>query len=329
MASDQLDTQPWSCSAEPRTIEFAILSFMPAVILFLAKAIFACYHGPASAFALRNKMPLFFNTLLREIGIEPSEVALVRHQDSRADRGRTPYGLWREDPAVFDEYQTVQNIIRKLPTRRAYWASFVGLPDGGTLFVGLYRARFIGVLEEDRPRTQAIGTDLAGTLNQFDLQPDQRLDEFVGKLLIEWGKGERAIFQKPEEHNKPIIELRKADQYPPFPGALNLILQLSEVMSLPPLWIEVLKNLSGVYLLTCPRTKEQYVGSAGGAEGFYQRWANYALTGHGGNIELKSREPSDYQVSILEVAGSADVVTDLETHWKRKLQSREMGLNRN
>jgi len=62
------------------------------------------------------------------------------------------------------------------------------------------------------------------------------------------------------------------------------------------------------------------------------RWMQYVVTGHGGNVGLKSREPSDYQVSILEVAGSAATVEDIlqmEILWKRKLQSQEMGLNRN
>ena len=54
--------------------------------------------------------------------------------------------------------------------------------------------------------------------------------------------------------------------------------------------------------------------------------------GHGGNVALKSRDPADYQVSILEVAGTAattDDVIKMEVQWKSKLQSREMGLNRN
>ena len=70
----------------------------------------------------------------------------------------------------------------------------------------------------------------------------------------------------------------------------------------------------------------------GGIEGFWQRWMSYALTGHGGNIALKSRDASDYRVSILEVMGSNASQDDLlkaEVLWKQKLQSREMGLNRN
>ena len=71
-------------------------------------------------------------------------------------------------------------------------------------------------------------------------------------------------------------------------------------------------------------------GSASGSVGFHGRWLSYARDGHGGNVGLKSRDPSDYQVSILEVVGSlatTDEILKLEDLWKRKLQSREMGLN--
>jgi hypothetical protein len=46
---------------------------------------------------------------------------------------------------------------------------------------------------------------------------------------------------------------------------------------------------------------------------------------------LRVRDPSDYQVSILETVGSANVseLDALEARWKQKLQSREMGLNAN
>jgi hypothetical protein len=40
-------------------------------------------------------MPLLFNSLLRQLGVELSGVRLLRHQDQRAAKGRTPYELWR------------------------------------------------------------------------------------------------------------------------------------------------------------------------------------------------------------------------------------------
>ena len=59
---------------------------------------------------------------------------------------------------------------------------------------------------------------------------------------------------------------------------------------------------------------------------------SYVADGHGGNVVLKSHDPSDYQISILEVAGSTathEGILAMEDLWKSKLRSREMGLNKN
>ncbi|WP_223799738.1 GIY-YIG nuclease family protein [Sphingomonas nostoxanthinifaciens] len=85
-------------------------------------------------------------------------------------------------------------------------------------------------------------------------------------------------------------------------------------------------------MLTCPRDGSLYVGSATSPGGFWARWAEYRANGHGGNVALRDRPPSDFIVSVLEVAGSTATVDDIlasEALWKRKLQSRELGLNRN
>ena len=150
--------------------------------------------------------------------------------------------------------------------------------------------------------------------------------------MIEWGPATRAWVQRADQQNKQVNELRTTFKEPDFPGFLNFEKPLSLLEVLPKDWITALQSTKGVYLLTCPRTKEQYVGSARGAEGFWNRWQFYAQTGHGHNVGLKSREPSDYRVSILEVAGSSssdEEILAMERRWKRKLQSQEMGLNRN
>jgi hypothetical protein len=52
----------------------------------------------------------------------------------------------------------------------------------------------------------------------------------------------------------------------------------------------------------------------------------------GDAVRFKNRNPSDYQVSILEVAGSGSADEDIlasEQLWIRKLQSVAMGLNGN
>lgn len=101
---------------------------------------------------------------------------------------------------------------------------------------------------------------------------------------------------------------------------------------MPPDWRSALSSVAGVYLLVCPEDGQQYVGSATGDGGFWQRWQDYARTGHGGNVRMKDIPDADYQITVLEVASSSatiDEITDLEALWKRKLMSREFGLNEN
>jgi GIY-YIG catalytic domain len=278
-------------------------------------------------------MPLFFNSLLAQLGVSPANIILLRHQDNRAAPGRTPYELWRDNRPAFESYQSFQRVENRSKFSRApNWASFVGTADGGTMFVGLYAAKFKGVLAKDTPQPHRDGVDLAGSCDVYDLQLDEGSVDLGGKLFIDWGSGTRAWVQRAENQNKQIVELRPEFKEPDFPGFLNFIKPLSEVAKLPKTWVAILRETRGVYLLTCPNTKEQYIGSASGDEGLWRRWMDYVTNNHGGNVALKSRESSDYRVSILEVAGSAsnaDEILRMESKWKAKLQSREMGLNRN
>jgi hypothetical protein len=276
-------------------------------------------------------MPLMFNTLLREADVPLAHVRLLRHKDLRATKGRTPYGLWLANRPQFEWYQSTQTFKSRQKLKVPYWASFVGTPNDETLFVGLYRVKYRGVLETDTPQAHVDALQKAGSCDVYDLTLQQGFSEFDGKLFIEWGKGKRSWIQRADKRNKSITELRLRFKEPDFPGFLHFRKPLSGLDKLPRTWVTALESSRGVYLLTCPKTKEQYVGAAYGAQGFWHRWQEYVQTGHGGNVVLKSREPSDYQVSILEVAGTAATTDDIlrmETQWKYKLQSREMGLNR-
>ena len=279
-------------------------------------------------------MPIMFNTILQSEGLALSDVRLLRHQDQRSERGRSPYELWRDNRSEFELYQSHQLTNRRSLFRSRYWASFVGTPDNETMFVGVYDVKFRGSLETDTPMVNRKGVDKAGTLDVYDFTLAQALSDLIGKLFIDWGSGSamRAWVQRADKRNKPVKELRTEFKEPDFPGFLNFVAPLSKLDTLPKGWLTALQFSKGVYLLTCPKTKEQYVGSASGAEGFWHRWQCYVQTGHGHNVALKSRTPSDYQVSILEVAGTASTtedILDMEQRWKTKLQSNEMGLNRN
>lgn len=276
-------------------------------------------------------MPIMFNTILRESELSLADVRLLRHKDKRAARGRTPYELWRDNRQQFDLYQSTQSVDTRSKLKARYWASFLGTPSDDTLFVGIYSVNDRRLLERDAPKPHMDGIDMAGSCDLYGLTLERALGDLIGKLLIDWGSGERSWIQRPDRQNKPVTELRTEFKEPGFPGFLNFMKALSELDKLPNGWIAALKSSRGIYLLTCPKTKEQYVGSATGDEGFWGRWQDYVQTGHGHNRALKSRQPSDYQVSILEVAGTASIRDDIirmEERWKSKLKSKEMGLNR-
>lgn len=276
-------------------------------------------------------MALTFNLLLRDAGIDPDDVRLLRHE-TRKHRGRTPYSIWRRDPALLERYQSTQERTGRSYFASRYWAAFVVSPNGRTVFVGLYEVHGVMPVPEGWTHPLNDAPLDPATEDLYQLTDTGLLREYGGRLVIDWGAAARSWRQIASRQDKPIVELRERTIDPPYPGHAALVLQLSDVEALPLGWRAVLAHTGGVYLLTCPKTREQYVGSATGEEGFLSRWLQYARDGHGGNIALRSRDPENYRISILQVAGSDDdraTVEHLEALWKTKLQSREMGLNRN
>jgi len=278
-------------------------------------------------------MAIMLNTILREAGLALSDTRLLRHKDNRASKGRSPYELWRDGRSQFELYQSTQRLQNRKKLNVPFWAVFIVNLNDETMFGGIYRVKYRGLLKRDMPSPHIEGdVQKAGTLDQYSLTLDSALEDLIGRLFIDWGPGALAWVQYPERNDKPVTELRRTFREDAFPGFLNFVQPLSKLDKLPKSWITALRASRGVYLLTCPKTKEQYVGSASGEEGFWGRWQNYVQSGHGGNLGLKIRNPSDYQVSILEVAGTSatpDDIGAMEGRWQTKLQSREMGLNRN
>jgi hypothetical protein len=277
-------------------------------------------------------MSITFNSILQNAGINIQEVRLIRHKDSSAKKGLTPYELWRENRSQFELYQSIQSIENRNKLNTAYWAVFIVDFEDNNMFAGLYSVKYTGLLKYDTPKPHSEGIDQAGTCDFYILELTNPLSDLIGRLFIDWGKGALAWIQYAHKNDKGVTEISKEYREPDFPGYLNLIMNLSKLGKIPTTWVMMLQNARGIYLLTCPKTKEQYVGSAYGINGFWGRWLNYLSDGHGDNVMLKSREASDYQVSILEVAGSSasnEDILKMECRWKEKLQSREMGLNKN
>lgn len=276
-------------------------------------------------------MPLTFNTLLRDAGLDPGHVRLLRHETRR--HGRTPYSLWRDDLVRFDDYQRIQKRSRSGYFASPYWASFVVTPSGKTLFASIsVIGSTVDIPADWIDPISGRNTAALADYDLYDLVHSDALADYAGRLVIDWGTGARTWAQRAERQDKTIVELWERFVAPSFPGYVTFIAQLSDIEALPQDWRTALQAARGIYLLTCPSTKEQYVGSACGEGGFMGRWLEYAATGHGGNVGLRMREPANYRVSILQVAGSGDdreAILAMEVLWKQKLQSRDMGLNRN
>ena len=228
----------------------------------------------------------------------------------------------------FELYQRIQKRDR---FKSAEWlVSFVATPLDETLFVGVYRVRGVGTAPPGM--TDPVrGHDVAGMF-LYDIELDDALRDYAGRIVVDWGRGFRSWVQRPARQNKPVIEIRRRAVEPPFPGFAAFAWRIRELSSVPSSWRVALSAVAGVYLLVCLSTGRHYIGSAYGISGFWARWESYFRTGHGGNEDMKLLPDNDYQVSILEVASSSvsdDEVIRMEARWKGKLLSREFGMNRN
>jgi len=205
-------------------------------------------------------------------------------------------------------------------------ATFVATPTNDTLFIGLYRVDGIGIAPQGTidPVLQAE----RGGLYLYDIHRQEQLSDYVGHLIVDWGKGKLAFVQRAGRRDKPILEIRKEVKEEPFPGFTYFCWDIDEIVSIPLTWQSVLKSVKGVYLLVCKETGKQYVGSAKGEESLWGRFLDYKRTGHGGHIELKRRGRHPYQVTILEVVNSDAGIERVEEAWKKKLISVKFGLNK-
>jgi hypothetical protein len=268
---------------------------------------------------------LTFNAILRNEGIDPKGVRLVRHQDNRSSVSCTPYNLWRAGDGRIETYQRIQK--REVFDVGSLLASFVATPANDTLFIGLYRVESIGIAPQGT--IDPVLQIERGGLHLYDIRREELLADYIGHLVIDWGKGFRAWVQRADLKDKAVLEIRKEAKEESFPGFTQFNWDIDQIAAVPLTWQAVLKSVKGVYLLVCKETGKQYVGSAKGEESLWGRFLEYARTGHGGNVELRRRGFRGYQVTILEVVNSDTGIERIEEAWKKKLMSRQFGLNKN
>lgn len=144
-----------------------------------------------------------FNQLLRAEGIDPNDVALLRHQTTRG--GRTPHWLWENDRARFLRYQSTQ---QDLPIfHKRYWASFVSPSKHTTMFVGLFEASVrpdVVIDWRDELDGGPVGAGKGKRYYYHECALSPALAQHIGSLHIEWGKSLRQWTQYAANDDKEI-----------------------------------------------------------------------------------------------------------------------------
>jgi hypothetical protein len=253
---------------------------------------------------------------------EKTKVHLATHNGRE-----NPLDLYRENPKRFQEWQRWQS---KRNFEREFVVALIEMPETHQwLFAGAYTSG---------------GCNPDGKGYMYKLEPRTSCDDIDGRLVVRFKRPGRQPYLYAESciEHALLAELRSERlSTPKFPGFKGLHLkkaQLDAIVRQRCLdWHAALSSVGGVYLIADAESGKFYVGSATGEGGIWQRWMEYAVTGHGGNRRLeellKAKDAAtNLQFSILEIADTHTSEADVlrrEVHWKQILLTRIHGLNAN
>lgn len=246
-------------------------------------------------------------------------VFVARHEDTGLP-GLRPDSTDQQILEYTSQQSSNPRIFPVSPPR--FWVVFIR--EGGN------RARFWRVLDNRGELASQDG------LRTFDLSESELLSDLRDRLVIGWRSPRTWRVSGSTAGNYPVTEI--ADVAPaPFPGFDKLTLSYAELQAVTrenrySAWRTALASVMGIYLITDTTDGRQYVGKADGQQNILQRWTDYGLNGHGGNVELLTLEPWAFRFSLLRVFDPATPIHEVnaaEAHFKFALDTRKHGLNRN
>lgn len=252
--------------------------------------------------------------------LENARVKLVRHQDSRQQ-----YRDVIKDKARLLEYQRAQpkDVFKDCD----YIVSFIGMAHSQAVLFGVFRVHGRSAID-----------------GHYDLEHVTDFEALVDRLVIDWGKSAITWHQWYDRQPKEVVEILPKGYIGSFEGLLSFVLDYSDLKTLfahPEAnrdWKHHLSAVNGIYLILDSNTGQQYIGSACGEQGIWQRWGNYAVNGTGGNKELmhlldgEAGYARHFRFSVLQALPSNITKREIDTIeqlYKEKLGSRVHGLNRN
>lgn len=260
-----------------------------------------------------------------------SEIKLVRHVDHP---GRSLAGMI--DAGEFNFYQAEQRADKRPFHGCKVIVSFLASADGGCTFHGIYR------VSGSRPLTRAdraMAPDfLKASLAErkariwYELEEVAGFEDLRGRLRVTW----RAPLAWVQSKDTEIHEILPPGRVKHFPGYQDVLLSWQELQAIckhPAShkdWVTALKFTAAIYRITDLPTGKIYIGSAYGKSGLWNRWCDYAGTGHGGNLKLIPLDPANFQWSIVRTLSgvmSAAEVIRIEHTEMLKHGSKAEGLN--
>lgn len=254
--------------------------------------------------------------------LDGKKVKLVRHKDSRAE-----YRHVMKDRDALLDYQKEQ--AKDVFKGCDYIISFVGLERKHSVFIGVFEVK---------------ATTYKNGLYYYDLEAVPEFNSLIDRLVIDWGSNAIAWHQWYDTQAKQVIEILPQGYIGSFPGLLDFVLEYDELKTLinnPDAnyeWRHHLSAVNGIYMILDESTGQQYIGSANGKDGIWQRWCDYAANGHGDNKELEALHKADpfhhkhFKFSVLQTLPSNITqreIVKIEALYKQKLGSRAHGLNIN
>jgi hypothetical protein len=283
------------------------------------------------------------NDLLKRENIDPSTVLVFRHSPKEEALFKVMPWFITEKPQVFNAYQQTQTPrVEKQLSRARYAAAFFGHESDKAAFVGLYEKKGESLISADQLRRKPEHRELLKYAHDdsgperlwFDLVPTNIYAQWKGRLIIQWPRP-ALVWSRWADKNQFLVDAILHESV--FSGALphwrEMVFSWSDLHEIPQRWIDVLSRWRGVYYIWDSRDRRGYVGSATGEQGLYQRWIDYAKSGHGGNKLLKLRKPKTFQFSILEWAApdmEDGEIRERERMWKERLHTKSPdGLNDN
>jgi hypothetical protein len=202
---------------------------------------------------------------------------------------------------------------------------------------------YVGVYKVDGEPEAVVGK---GHRFWYRMSRVSGLEHLDGRVVVDFEKNFRASYLVGSTHENSIYVNSIRDErmsIADFPGfhsvRLPFALLQAVIRQAHPSWRAALGSISGVYLIADLKTGRQYIGSAYGGVGIWQRWTVYANTGHGGNHQLREllrlhgeQYAENFQFSLIEVCdinANAEYIIGRECHWKDVLLTRDFGLNSN